>query len=59
MGNGADFFSMFEGCDDLELLLDCCGKTSDTMTDADRIRFLRVIMAFLGLWLKVDLKLSI
>lgn len=59
MGDSSDF-SKFCGCsDDLDTLLALIGKTSETMSDADKIRLLRVIMAFLGVCLKVDLKISV
>lgn len=55
----ADFSQLFGFCDDIDALLALLGKTSNTMTDADKLRLLRVIMAFLGLCLKVDLKLTV
>ncbi|MCR6545619.1 hypothetical protein [Dehalobacterium formicoaceticum] len=59
MSDSSDFAKLLEGCDDLEPLLALLGKTSGTLSDADRIRLLRVIMAFLGVCLKVDLKITV
>lgn len=59
MSDPADFSKLFDCCDDMDALLALFGKTSETMSDADKIRLLRVIAAFLGVCLKVDLKLNI
>jgi hypothetical protein len=57
MNDPADFSKLLGGCHDLDTLLKLLGKT-DTMSDADKIRLLRVAVAFLGVCLKVDLKIN-
>ncbi|HHT63420.1 MAG: hypothetical protein ACOX4H_04315 [Bacillota bacterium] len=59
MSDPADFTKLLSGCKDLDALLALLGKSSDTMSDADKIRLLRVAVAFLGICLKVDLKITV
>lgn len=59
MSDPADLFKLFGCCDDIDALLALCGKNADTMSDEEKLRLLRVIMAFLGVCLKVDLKIIV
>ncbi|MGI6685446.1 MAG: hypothetical protein ACOX47_08265 [Bacillota bacterium] len=58
MSDAADFAKIL-GCSDIDALLTLLGKSAETMSDADKIRLLRVAVAFLGVCLKVDLKITV
>jgi hypothetical protein len=59
MNNPMDFSKLLNSCEDIDTLLSLFCRSSDKMTDADKLRLLRVIMSFLALILKVDLKISV
>ena len=59
MSDPADFSKLLGCCNDIDSLLALFGKSAETMSDADKIRLLRVVVAFLGLCLKVDLKITV
>ncbi|MGI6712625.1 MAG: hypothetical protein ACOX4L_07905 [Bacillota bacterium] len=59
MNNSMDFSKLLNSCEDIDTLLSLFCRSSDNMTDADKLRLLRVIMSFLALILKVDLKISV
>lgn len=52
-------FSKLLGSNDVDALLAFLGKSSENLSDADKLRLLRVAVAFLGVCLKVDLKITV
>ncbi|MGI6065406.1 MAG: hypothetical protein ACOYI2_02815 [Bacillota bacterium] len=59
MSGSTDFAKLISTCPDIEPLVALFCKSPETLSEEDRTRLLRVIMSFLAILLKVDLRITV
>lgn len=59
MSDPADLSKLLSSYHNIDSLLPLFCKSPETLSDADKTRLLRVIVSFLAVVMKVDLKLTI